>query len=92
MTNRYYKFSIISEAKFRRLLRCYALDLTAKESAVLTGISLRSVTAIYDKLRQKMVQWCEQVASLSGTMEVDESYFGPVASQGCAAEALERKR
>jgi transposase-like protein len=77
MTNRYYKFSKISEAKFRHLLRCYALDLTAMETAVLTGISLRSVTAIYDRLRQKLVQWCEQVSPVSGTVEVDESYFGP---------------
>jgi len=77
MINRYYKFSKISETKFRHLLRCFALDLTAMETAALTGLSLRSVTAIYDKLRQKIVQWCEQTAPVSGTVEVDESYFGP---------------
>jgi len=77
MINRYYKFSKISEAKFRHLLRCFALDLTAMDTATLTGLSLRSVTAIYDKLRQIIVQWCEQTAPVSGTVEVDESYFGP---------------
>jgi len=27
--NRYFRFAKISEAKFRHLLRCFALDLTA---------------------------------------------------------------
>ena len=37
--NKYYKQSHISERKFRDLLRCFALDLNAKESSQLTGIS-----------------------------------------------------
>jgi hypothetical protein len=37
--NKYYKQSHISERKFRELLRCFALDLNAKESSQLTGIS-----------------------------------------------------
>jgi hypothetical protein len=34
--NKYYKQSHISERKFRELLRCFALDLNAKERRVLT--------------------------------------------------------
>ncbi|SMO31734.1 hypothetical protein SAMN06265218_1011, partial [Fodinibius sediminis] len=41
MNNKYYKRSRISEAKFRHLIRCFSLDLTASETAELTGISLR---------------------------------------------------
>ena len=41
LTNRYYKCSRISEAKFRYLLRLFALDLTASNTARLTGLSVR---------------------------------------------------
>lgn len=41
--NRYYSRSKISEAKFRQLVRCFALDFTAMSTAELTGISVRIV-------------------------------------------------
>jgi transposase len=46
-SNRYFRFSKLSEAKFRHLVRCFALDLTATQTALLTGISVRSVNAIF---------------------------------------------
>jgi hypothetical protein len=39
MRNKYYKRSKISEAKFRQLLRYFAMDFTATDTAKLTGIS-----------------------------------------------------
>jgi len=77
MNNKYYKRSKISEAKFRHLMKCFSMDLTATETAQLSSISLRSVTTIFDKLRAKIANWCEQSGPLEGTVEVDESYFGP---------------
>lgn len=77
MNNKYYNRSKISEAKFRHLIRCFALDLTATETAQLSSTSLRSVTSIFDKLRKKIAYWCEQSEPFNGTIEVDESYFGP---------------
>jgi len=77
MNNKYYKRSKISEAKFRHLIKCFSLDLTATETAHLSGISLRSVTIIFDKLRSKIADWCEQGGPFKGVIEVDESYFGP---------------
>jgi hypothetical protein len=58
--NRYYKHSRISEAKFRQILRCFALDLTATETAQLTDISVRSINSIYLKVRKRITQLCEQ--------------------------------
>ena len=75
--NRYYKFSKISEARFRRLLRAFAMDLTASDAARLTGISLRSVNAIYLKIRRRVAAYCEEQSPYSGEVELDESYFGP---------------
>ncbi len=37
--NKYQKFSKITESKFRQILRLFALDLTASDTARLTGIS-----------------------------------------------------
>ncbi len=74
--NRYYCRSRISEAKFRQLIRCFALDVTATSTAELTGLSVRSVNAIYLKIRHRLAALCESESPLSGAVEVDESYFG----------------
>ena len=68
--NRYYRRSRINEKKFRQLLRCFVMDLTA-------GISMRSINGIYLKPRSQIATSCEQQSPLQGALEVDESYFGP---------------
>lgn len=75
--NRYYRHAKISEAKFRLLLRCFSEDLTASTTARLIGLSVRSVNPIFMKIRRRLVQICEAQKPVSGTVEVDESYFGP---------------
>ena len=75
--NRYYSRSRIAQKTFRRLVRCFALDFSASDSARLTGISTRSVHSIYIKLRRRLAQECEQHARMTGHIEVDESYLGP---------------
>ena len=77
ISNRYYKCSKISEAKFRYLLRLLALDLTASDAARLTGLSVRSVNDVYLRLRRRLQTWCLVPAELNGAVELDESYFGP---------------
>jgi len=54
--NRYFRRSEISEAKFRQIVRHFALDLTATECAALTGILVCSVNAIYRRI-------CKSLAS-----------------------------
>ena len=66
-----------AEAKFRQLIWYFAMGFTATDSAELTGLNRRSVTAIFGRLRRKMARWSEQQAPVAGTIEVDESYFGP---------------
>jgi len=74
--NRYYYRSKISERKFRQLVRYFSLDFTASDTARLTGISVRSVNAIFLKIRQRLAQYCEKHSPFAGIVEVDESYFG----------------
>ena len=75
--NRYYRRSRISEAKFRQLLRYFAHDLTASETAQLTGLSVRATNTIFLKLRRRLALACEAQAPYRGEVEIDESYFGP---------------
>ena len=58
--NRYYRRSRLSERKFRELVRCLALDMSASDTARLTGISIRSANTIFLKVRQRMAQETEQ--------------------------------
>ena len=83
MFNRYYARSKISEARFRRLLRLFALDLTAADAARLTDLSVRSVNDIYLRIRERLAYACEEAGRVtSGQVEVDESYFGPKRVRG----------
>ncbi len=76
--NHYYRRSRIAEWKFRLLLRYFALDFTASNTAQLTDLSHRSVITIFGKIRQRIVEECERQSPFNnGEVEVDESYFGP---------------
>ena len=75
--NRYYRCSKISERKFLRVLRHFALDLTASRTAQLTGLTRKTVTTIFLKIRERLAEECERASPFSRCeVEVDESYFG----------------
>ena len=75
--NQYFHFAKIGEAKFRQVVRCFALDLTATQTAKITGLSVRSVNAIFLRMRRKIAAACERDSPFGGELEADESYFGP---------------
>lgn len=80
MRNCYYKRSKLGRARFRQILRLFALDLTASDAARLSGVSVRSVNDIYLRLRERLARECERRRPFKGgevEVEVDESYFGP---------------
>src|SRR5262245_8682893 len=74
--NRYVLRSHVSEAKFRQIVRLFALDLEATKVAQLTHVSRRTINRFFHALRIRMARECEQHAPMRGTVEVDESYFG----------------
>ena len=82
--NRYYRRSRISEKKFREIIKYFALDLTANRTAVLTGLTHKTVNQIYLKIRHRLAQDCQRQSPFSGEVEVDESYFGARASKANA--------
>lgn len=75
--NPLYYGSKISTRRFRKLLRAFAMDLTATDAAELTSLSVRSTNDIYLKLRRRIAARCAQESPFAGEVEVDESYFGP---------------
>jgi transposase len=75
--NRYYKRSKISERKFRQIVRYFAMDFTASDVAQLTGLTRKTVTVIFLRIRQRVAAECERASPYSDCeVEVDESYFG----------------
>jgi transposase-like protein len=76
-SNPFYRRSRISAKKFRQLLRLFALDLTASDAARLSGLTRKTVTMIFLKIRGRLAEECERDSPLSADeVEVDESYFG----------------
>lgn len=74
--NRYYERSRISEYKFRLLIRYFALDLSASDTAELTGLTHKSVNTIFLKIRRRMAEDCKRQSPFSGgEVEADESYL-----------------
>lgn len=76
MKNRYAIRSRISEAKFRQLVRLFALDLEATQITVLTGLNRNTINRYLRGIRQRIAEYCEAQSPFSGEVEVDESYFG----------------
>jgi len=75
--NRYYRRSKISERKFRQIVRYFAMDFTASDVAQLTGLTRKTVTVIFLKIRERIAAECERASPYSDCeVEVDESYFG----------------
>ena len=66
----------ISRAKFRQLLKLFALDLTATQIAALTVLNRNTVNRYLRLIRQAVATYCERESPFGGEIELDESYFG----------------
>ena len=76
LKNRYAQKSHISERKFRDVLRCFCVDLTALQTAELTGLNRNTINRYYKALRVRITELCEKESPFQGEIEADESYFG----------------
>ena len=66
----------ISRAKFRQILRFFAVDLTAVQIAELVHLNRNTVNRYLTLIRQAVASYCESEFPFSGVIELDESYFG----------------
>ena len=58
------------------------MDLTATDAAQLCGLSVRSVNALYQRMRVRLARQCAAQSPFSGELEADESSFGPQRIRG----------
>ena len=89
--NRYVARSHLTEARFRQIVRLFAMDLEATKVSALTGVSRRTVNRFCHALRVRMARECERQAPLGGRVEIDESYFGPRRVRGKGGRGAGRK-
>ena len=66
----------ISRAKFRQILKLFALDLTALQIAEITNLNRNTINRYLKLTRTLIADFCEQQSPFSGEVECDESYFG----------------
>ena len=84
--NPFYRRSRISTEKFRQLVRYFAMDMTATDTAELTKLTRKTVNQIYLKTRRRLAEQCERESPLEGgEVEVDESYLGARRERGRGA-------
>ena len=93
MTNSYklYIRARISRAKFRQILRLFALDLTAFQIAKLTNLNRNTVNRYLTLIRSLIAKFCELESPFSGAVELDESYFGSRHAKGKRGRGAENK-
>ena len=71
-----FKGAHISRVKIRYLVKAFSADLTARQTAFLSGLNLNTVNRYLRLFREAMAEDCKAMSSQSGIVEVDESYFG----------------
>ena len=66
----------ISRAKFRQILKLFALDLTALQIARICNLNRNTVNRYLTLIRRLIALYCESESPFTGEIELDESYFG----------------
>lgn len=89
MDNKYVNRSKISEAKFRELVKLFALDLTATQIAKLSGLNRNTVNRYIKEIRKRLAEYCEITGPVTGDVkplkqrsEGEIRYLGIVEKEG----------
>ena len=90
MSNKYFKGAKISEGTFRRIVRCFAEDCTATETAQETGVSPRSVNPIFFRIRKRIAEFGD-VELHASSVQVCTFRFGPKGIRGQRGRGAGRK-
>ena len=71
------KWSKLSKFKIKRILRCFADELTSTQAAKQLYLNRHTTDGYYQKFREQIAAYEEQnLKQVSGNIEIDESYFG----------------
>jgi transposase len=70
--------SRLSKQKRKKILECFAADLSATQAATIVSVNRNTVNLWYRSFREQILMQVESspTKKLSGEIELDESYFG----------------
>ena len=68
--------------KFHLLLKCFVADLSATRTSEIAGMNRNTVNRYFRAFRKRICEICALESPFSGSIEVDESYFGPRRARG----------
>ena len=92
MRNRYLKHAHVSDREFRQVLKMYCVDIGALTASKLTGLNKNTTHRLYRLLRARVLEMAKgEAAPFTGSVEVDESYFGPRRVRGRRGRGSGRK-
>lgn len=82
----------MSEAKFREVLKLWSADVGSLTASKLTGMNKNTTHRLYGLIRARVVELAEaEAAPFTGSVEIDESYFGARRVRGMRGRGAGRK-
>jgi transposase len=91
LKNKYAYRARITEARFRLMIKYFALDLDANKIAILANLNRNTVNRYVQQLRIRLAEMSERPDWVKGEIEVDASYFGPRRVRGKRGRGAGRK-
>jgi transposase len=86
------KYSKLSDYKIKKILRCFANELTSTQASQLLGLNRNTTDRYYAMFREKIAACQEaQTKKMRGSIEIDESYFGSRHSHDPRGRSTKRK-
>ena len=77
------KYNGLSRYKQEKIIRLFCADVTATQAALILGMNRKTINRYYGAFRQAVFAYQEeQKAKFVGTVELDESFFGPARVRG----------
>jgi transposase len=86
------KYSKLSHYKIKKILQCFANELTATQASNLLNLNRHTINRYYQIFREKIADYLERnINKMSWEIEIDESYFGSRHKGDKRGRAVERK-
>jgi transposase len=86
--------SRLTKQQRKKILECFAADLSATQTATVVGVNRNTVNLWYRSFREQILEDIESspTKKLSGEVELDESYFGGLRKKTHAGDRRKRGR
>jgi len=86
------KYAKLSNKQIKQILKYFCLELTAVQTAKMSGLNRNTIDRYYQIFREKITEHQDNnLQKLSGEIEIDESYFGSARRGDKRGRSTERK-